>query len=84
MSINSPRHPWSYPQRAEDCALAIERVFFREVVNTGGSYIDLDKILAGIANEGTKAGWSEQELTYAVLTLAGQHAMRKSDTIRLR
>ena len=84
MSINSPRHPWSSLRRAEDCTRAIERAFFREVVNIGGSYIDLDRILAGIADEGTKAGWSEQELTDAVLTLARQHAMSNPDTIRLR
>jgi hypothetical protein len=75
MSINSPRFPGHYPQSVVDCEHAIDREFFREVVNAGTPYIDLDRILAGIAGEATAAGWAEQELTDAVLELARRHAL---------
>lgn len=76
MSINSPRFPRHYPDRAADCEHAIEREFFAHVVSSGTAYIDLDRVLAAIAEEATGAGWSEQELTDAVLALARRHAMQ--------
>lgn len=75
MSINSPRFPRNYPQRLVDCERAIERQFLREVVSAGTPYIDLDRILAGTADEATSAGWSEHELTKAVLELARRYTL---------
>ena len=75
MSINPPRYPGPYSHRAADCELAIERDFLREMVNRTTPYVDLDRVLMEIAEEATKAGWSEAELTDAVLNLAKRHKM---------
>ena len=75
MSINSPRHPGPYEGRSQDCQSAIERDFLREMVNSTTPYVDLDRVLTEIADEATAAGWSEQELTDAVLALAQRHKM---------
>jgi hypothetical protein len=77
MAINSPRYPRPYAQRATDCELAIERDFFREVVEARTPLIDLDKILIALADDALKAGWSEEELTEAVLRLSRRHKMTK-------
>ena len=75
MSINSPRYPGPYEHRSEDCQFAIERDFLREMVNSTTPYVDLDRVLTEIADDATKAGWSEEELTDAVLELAKRHKM---------
>ncbi|CAN7155298.1 hypothetical protein [Rhizobium sp. LjRoot254] len=79
MSINSPRYPGSYSQRATDCELAIERDFLREVVDAHTPFIDLDAILIAIADDALKAGWSEDELTEAAIVLAKRHKMNNGD-----
>lgn len=73
MSINPPRFPGLYENRQEDCQLAIERDFLREMVNSSTPYVDLDRVLTEIAEDATRAGWSEEELTEAVLVLAKRH-----------
>lgn len=78
MSINSPRIPGPYPHRAADCESAIERDFLRETVNWATPYIDLDRVLAAVAEDATKAGWSEAELTDAVINLARRYGMNRS------
>jgi hypothetical protein len=78
MSINPPRMPGSYPQRAEDCERAIERDFLRETVNWTAPFLDLDRVLATVAEDATKAGWSEAELTDAVIRLAERYNMMPS------
>jgi hypothetical protein len=75
MSINSPRYPGPYSLRQQDCQSAIERDFLREMVNSTTPYVDLDRVLTEIAEEATTAGWSEEELTDAVLALAMRHGM---------
>ena len=75
MSINSPRIPGPYPQRAADCENAIERDFLRETINWTAPYLDLDRVLDAVADEATKAGWSEAELTDAVIRLAKRYRM---------
>lgn len=75
MSINSPRHVGWYEERARDCERAIERDFLREMVNVTTPYVDLDRVLSSIADDATRAGWTEQELTDAVLRLAQRHRM---------
>ena len=77
MSINSPRYPGTYPQRATDCELAIERDFLRHAVEARTPFIDLDAILTNMADDALKAGSSEEELTEAVLTLSRRHKMAK-------
>ncbi|UVC12395.1 hypothetical protein IHQ71_30805 (plasmid) [Rhizobium sp. TH2] len=76
MSINSPRHPGPYINRALDCMAAIERDFLRETVNSTTPYVNLDRVLTEIAEDATRAGWSEQELTDAVLKLALRYNMK--------
>lgn len=76
MSINPPRYPGPYTQRASDCELAIERDFLREMINRTTPYVDLDRVLTEIAEEATKAGWSEAELTDAVIGLATRYNMK--------
>jgi hypothetical protein len=75
MSINSPRFPGRYAQRAADCQAAIERDFLRGMVNSSTPYVDLDRVLSDIAEDATRAGWSEEELTDAVLVLARRYRM---------
>lgn len=75
MSINSPRVPGPYAQRSADCESAIERDFLRETVNATTPYVDLDRVLSAIAEDATKAGWSEAELTDAVIRLARRYNM---------
>ena len=76
MSINPPRHPGPYAHRSEDCERAIERDFLQEMVNVTTPYVDLDRVLTSIADEATKAGWTEREITDAVLRLAARYRMR--------
>jgi hypothetical protein len=76
MSVNSPRFPGPYPQRAADCESAIERDFFRELVNANAAYVDVDRILAALADDATRAGWWEEDLTSAVYALARRHNIR--------
>jgi hypothetical protein len=45
------------------------------MVNSTTPYVDLDRVLTEIAEEATTAGWSEEELTDAVLALAKRHGM---------
>lgn len=78
MSVNSPRFPGQYAQRAADCESAIERDFLRELVNAGTSFIDIDRVLAAIAEDATRAGWSEEDLTEAVLSLANRYHMHSA------
>jgi hypothetical protein len=78
MSINSPRYPRAYNERATDCELAIERDFLRKVVEAHTPFIDLDAILAALADDALKAGWSEEDLTEAVLKLSRRHNMTKA------
>lgn len=78
MSINSPRVPGSYALRSADCESAIERDFLRETVNATTPYVDLDRVLSGVAEDATKAGWSEAEFTDAVIRLAQRYQMRAS------
>ena len=73
MSINSPRMPGPYPHRAEDCEHAIERDFLRSIVNVTTPFQDLDRVLADIADDAARAGWSEEEFTDAVIRLARKH-----------
>lgn len=75
MSMNSPRIPGPYSQRASDCEHAIERDFLKHAVEAKTPYLDLDAILSSIAEDATHAGWSEEELTAAVLALAKRHKM---------
>jgi hypothetical protein len=75
MLINPPRYPGPYSHRATDCELAIERDFLREMVNRTTPYVDLDRVLSEIAEEATKAGWTEADLTDAVLNLAKRHKL---------
>lgn len=76
MSINSPRRSGQYDGRQEDCERAIERDFLREMVNSTTPYVDLDRVLMAVAEDATRAGWSEHELTDAVISLARRHGMR--------
>ena len=75
MSMNAPRFPGPYAQRAADCEAAIERDFLRETVNWTTPYLDLDRVLSAIADDATRAGWSEAELTDAVIRLAQRYRM---------
>ena len=75
MSMNAPRLPGSYSQRAADCEAAIERDFLRETVNASTPYVDLDRVLSAIAEDATGAGWSEAEVTDAVIRLAKRYRM---------
>lgn len=85
MSINPPRYPGHYALRHHDCQAAIERDFLREMVNTTTPYVDLDRVLTEIAEEATAAGWSEEELTDAVLALAKRHKWgRRGRAFRLQ
>jgi hypothetical protein len=81
MSMNSPRYPGPYSQRATDCELAIERDFLREALEAHTPFIDLDAILAALADDAMRAGWSEEDLTDAVIALAKRHKMNKDDTV---
>lgn len=76
MSINPPLIPGPYSDRASDCEAAIERDFLRETVNSTTPFVDLDRVLTEIAADATRAGWSEQELTDAVLRLAIRYQMK--------
>lgn len=76
MSINSPKLPGPYPLRSQDCERATERDFLRETVNSTTPYVDLDRVLSAIADDATKAGWSEAELTEAVIRLANRYKMK--------
>jgi len=75
MSINSPRFSGQYGGRGVDCEYAIERDFLRETVNATTPYVDLDRVLTAIAEDATRAGWSERELTDAVIRLATRYGM---------
>jgi hypothetical protein len=81
MSMNSPRYPGPYSQRKVDCELVIERDFLREVVESRTPYLDLDAILIAIADDAARAGWSEEDLTEAVLVLAKRHRLANKDAI---
>ena len=81
MSIHSPRYPGPYSLRATDCELAIERDFLRETVEAHTPYIDLDAILTAIADDAMRAGWSEEELTEAVLALSKRHKMANRERL---
>lgn len=81
MSINAPRYPGPYAQRKADCESAIERDFLREVITLSTPYIDLDRILASVAEPATLAGWTEEELTDAVIRLAARHGMERSQRL---
>jgi hypothetical protein len=52
--------------------------FLREVITLSTPYIDLDRILANVAEPATLAGWTEEELTDAVIRLAARHGMERS------
>lgn len=56
MAITPPRHIGPYKRRQEDCQLAIERHFLREMVNRTTPYVDLDRVLTEISEEAAKAG----------------------------
>jgi hypothetical protein len=75
MSINSPQYPGQYSRRATDCELAIERDFFKVLVEARTSFVDLDAILMTIADDAIRAGWSEKDLTEAVLALSKRHRL---------
>ena len=75
MSMNSPRYPWPYPQRSYDCEQAIERDFLKHAIEAGTAYLDLDVLLSAIADDATRAGWSEEDLTEAAIALAKRHKM---------
>jgi len=81
VSINAPRYPGPYAQRKTDCESAIERDFLREVINLPTPYIDLDRVLACVAEPATKAGWTEEELTDAVIRLAARHGMNSGQRL---
>jgi hypothetical protein len=76
MSINPPRISGPYLERATDCEFAIERDFLRETVNATTHFLDLDRVLTEIAEDAMRVGWSEQELTDAVLRLAVRYHMK--------
>lgn len=76
MSINAPRYPGPYAQRKADCEGAIERDFLREIIKLSTPYVDLDRVLTCVAEPATKAGWTEEELTDAVIRLAARHGMK--------
>jgi hypothetical protein len=78
MSINPPRNPGAYTERNKDCQSAIERHFLYATVNSSNPYVDLARVLTEISDEGTTAGWSEEELTEAILNLAKRHDMKPS------
>ena len=78
MSMNRPRMPWPYAERADDCISALERDFLREVVLVGTPFIDMDSILAALADDASKAGWSEEEVTAAVIELTRRHRLANS------
>jgi hypothetical protein len=80
MSINSPRFSGWYPQRQVDCERAVERDFLREIVNISTPYVDLDRVLTGLAEDATKAGWTEGELTDSLISLAMRHNLKPADT----
>lgn len=75
MSINSPRLPGQYASRQEDCERAIERDFLRETVNATTPYVDLDRVLSAVAEDATRAGWTEHEVTDAIINLAQRYGM---------
>lgn len=77
MSINSPRIPGPYLHRLEDCVSAIERDFLRAMINVTTPYVDLDRVLSEIAEDAARAGWTEEDVTDAVLVLARRHNMQK-------
>ena len=79
VSMNSPRYPGPYSQRAADCEQAIEREFLKVAIESGTSYLDLDSILSELADDATRAGWTEEDLTHAVLALARRHKMSNVD-----
>lgn len=78
MSMNSPLMPGAYSRRAEDCLHAVERDFFRIVGSAATAYIDVDRILGLLAEDATRAGWTEEEVTTAVHELARRHGMNKA------
>ena len=78
MSINSPLMPGSYSHRSADCENAVERDFFRIVGHAGTAFIDIDHVLAELAEDATRAGWSEEELTDAVHALARRYGIQKA------
>jgi hypothetical protein len=82
MSMNSPRYPGAYSQRATDCELAIERDFLREAIEARTPFIDLDAMLTALADDAVRAGWSEEELTEAVIALAKRHKMSNEDKLQ--
>jgi hypothetical protein len=76
MSIAVPRQPQHYAGRELDCERAVEALFLHEVKNAGTAYIDLDHVLTGIAEDATHVGWTEEEITNAVLALAKRHGLK--------
>lgn len=80
MPIAMPRQAKAYADRALDCEQAVEAAFLAEVQNAGTAFIDLDHVLSGIAEEATRAGWSEQEITDAVIQLARRHSLQSGLT----
>ena len=77
LSISAPRQPGSYAQRARDCEQAIEPIFLRETVNSTSPYVDLDRVLVALSADAIRAGWSEAELTDAIIRLAARHRLRR-------
>jgi hypothetical protein len=78
MSINPPRFPGPYSQRAIDCELAIKGNFLRETVNAATPCFDLNCVLSEIAGDATRSGWSEQELIDALMRLARRYNIKPS------
>jgi len=76
MPIRSPRFPGRYPQRASDCEQAIAEVFLRETANSTTPFVDLDRVVSALATDAKRAGWSEAEITDAVIRLATRYRMR--------
>jgi hypothetical protein len=75
-SITSPRFPGSYAQRASDCEQAIAEVFLRETANSTTPFVDLERVVSALGGDAKRAGWSEAEVTDAVIRLARRHKMR--------
>jgi hypothetical protein len=78
MSIAIPRQAQPYTGRVFDCERAVESAFLDEVKSAGTAYIDLDHVLTGIAEDATRVGWTEEEITNAVLELAKRHGLEVS------
>lgn len=73
VSMNSPRFPGHYLQRASDCDQAIEGDFLKVVLESETTFLDLDHLISALADDATRAGWNEQDLTDAVLALAKRY-----------